>query len=165
MAKEIYIDNNGNEIPISGTINSADILPLTAGSSTMTSQAIGDLSQLTTSDKSSLVGAVNEVNAKESETLTYSNGGNTASFKFNRFGNMVCVIGYNAGAMPLPTSWTNLTGTLSEKFRPTSALSLALITGDNHLIFLEINTNGTVRIYSNYSGNLYPSGSGIYVTA
>lgn len=124
---------------------------------------IGDLSTLTTTDKSSLVGAVNEVNKKESETLTYSSGGNTARFKFSRFGNMVCV-GGSGGAMPMPTSWTNLTGTLSAKFRPTTAFSLALITGDNHLIFLEINTNGTVRVYSNYSGNLYPSGTGIYVT-
>lgn len=124
---------------------------------------VGDLSTLTTSVTSSLVGAVNEVNKKESETLTYSSGGNTASFKFSRFGNMVCV-GGSGGAMPMPTSWTNLTGTLSAKFRPTTALSLALITGDNHLIFLEINTNGTVRVYSNYSGNLYPSGTGIYVT-
>lgn len=124
---------------------------------------IGDLSTLTTSVKSSLVGAVNEVNKKESETLTYSSGGNTARFKFSRFGNMVCV-GGSGGAMPLPTSWTTLTGTLSANFRPTTALSLALITGDNHLIFLEINTNGSVRVYSNYSGNLYPSGTGIYVT-
>ena len=82
MAKEIYIDNNGNEIPISGTINSADILPLTAGSSTMTSQAIGDLSQLTTSDKSSLVGAVNEVNGKttmSTGTLTSATSAVTVS--------------------------------------------------------------------------------------
>lgn len=130
---------------------------------TSTAGAVGDLSTLTTTDKSSLVGAVNEVNKKESETLTYTSGANTASFTFNRFGNMICVIG-SGGAMPLPTSWTNLTGTLSANFRPTTALSLALITGDNHLIFLEINTNGTVRVYSNYAGNLYPSGTGIYVT-
>lgn len=141
----------------------AEDIPMSDTDSTPTATAIGDLSQLTTSVKSSLVGAVNEVNKKESETLTYSSGGNTASFKFSRFGNMVCV-GGSGGAMPLPTSWTNLTGTLSAKFRPTTALSLALITGDNHLIFLEINTNGTIRVYSNYSGNLYPSGTGIYVT-
>ena len=164
MSKQIYIDSNGNEIQVSGTVNSADMLPLEAGSSKMTSEAIGSLSSLTTTNQDSLVDAVNEVNEKETETLTYSSGGQTASFKFNRLGNMVCIIG-SGGAMPLPTSWTNLTGTLSSKFRPTSALSLALITGDNHLIFLEINTNGTVRVYSNYSGNLYPSGSGIYVTA
>lgn len=131
---------------------------------TSTAGAIGDMSTLTTTDKSSLVGAVNEVNKKESETLTYTSGANTASFTFNRFGNMVCVIG-SGGAMPLPTSWTNLTGTLSANFRPTTALSLALITGDNHLIFLEINTNGTVRVYSNYAGNLYPSGTGIYISS
>lgn len=156
----LYKLNDGED----GTTGPWDPTKWTQTSVAELAQLIGSLSSLTTTNKDSLVDAVNEVNEKETETLTYSSGGQTASFKFNRFGNMVCIIG-SGGAMPLPTSWTNLTGTLSAKFRPTSALSLALITGDNHLIFLEINTNGTVRVYSNYSGNLYPSGSGIYVTA
>ncbi len=62
MSKQVYIDSNGNEVQVSGTVNSADMLPIEAGSSKMTSEAIGDLSQLTTSVNSSLVGAVNEVN-------------------------------------------------------------------------------------------------------
>lgn len=40
MAQEFYIDENGNKIPISGTVTSADMLPLTAGSSKMTSEVI-----------------------------------------------------------------------------------------------------------------------------
>lgn len=36
MAKQIYIDENGNEILLSGTVNSADILPITTGSGTNT---------------------------------------------------------------------------------------------------------------------------------
>ena len=44
MAKEFYVDRNGDEIQISGTVTSADMLPIKAGSSKMTSEAIGDLS-------------------------------------------------------------------------------------------------------------------------
>ena len=40
MAKQIYIDSNGNEVELSGTINSADMLPISAGSSTMTDDVI-----------------------------------------------------------------------------------------------------------------------------
>lgn len=40
MAKQIYIDSNGNEVMLSGTINSADILPISAGSSTDTKDYI-----------------------------------------------------------------------------------------------------------------------------
>ena len=60
MSKQIYIDSNGNEIQVSGTVNSADMLPLEAGSSKMTSEAIGSLSSLTTTNQDSLVDAVNE---------------------------------------------------------------------------------------------------------
>lgn len=66
MSKQIYIDSNGNEIQVSGTVNSADMLPLEAGSSKMTSAAIGTLSSLTTTNKDSLVEAVNEVDGKVS---------------------------------------------------------------------------------------------------
>lgn len=43
MAQEFYVDENGNKIPISGTVTSADMLPLTAGSSKMTSEAIAEV--------------------------------------------------------------------------------------------------------------------------
>ena len=41
MAKEIYIDNGGNEIPICGVPLSASDLPIQAGSSTSTEEVIG----------------------------------------------------------------------------------------------------------------------------
>lgn len=44
MAKQIYIDSNGNEVQVSGTVNSADLLPLAAGSDTSTAEAIEELS-------------------------------------------------------------------------------------------------------------------------
>ena len=62
MSKQVYIDSNGNEVQVSGTVNTADMMPMSGNDSTKVSEAIGDLSQLTTTEKSSLVGAVNEVN-------------------------------------------------------------------------------------------------------
>ena len=40
MAKQIYIDENGNELMVSGTINTADMLPIQSGSSTNTKDYI-----------------------------------------------------------------------------------------------------------------------------
>ena len=40
MAKQIYIDENGNENLVSGTINTADTLPIASGSSTNTKDYI-----------------------------------------------------------------------------------------------------------------------------
>ena len=63
MAKQIYIDSNGNEVLVSGTITNDNNLPHYTGTPTAgsTAEAIGDLSTLTTSVKSSLVGAVNSI--------------------------------------------------------------------------------------------------------
>ena len=70
MSKQIYIDSNGNEVQVSGTVNTADMMPMSGNDSTKVSEAIGDLSQLTTSVTSSLVGAVNEVDSKVNNILT-----------------------------------------------------------------------------------------------
>lgn len=40
MAKQIYIDENGNENLVSGTINTADMLPIQSGSATNTKDYI-----------------------------------------------------------------------------------------------------------------------------
>lgn len=40
MAKQIYIDENGNEQLVSGTINTADMLPIESGSATNTKDYI-----------------------------------------------------------------------------------------------------------------------------
>ena len=77
MSKQVYIDSNGNEVQVSGTVNTADMMPMSGNDSTKVSEAIGDLSQLTTTDKSSLVGAVNEVDTslsnKADKALTWFN--------------------------------------------------------------------------------------------
>ena len=43
MAKQIYIDENGNEQLVSGTINTADMLPITSGSATNTKDYIDNI--------------------------------------------------------------------------------------------------------------------------
>ena len=48
MSKQVYIDSNGNEIQVSGTVNTADMMPMSGNDSTKVSEAIGDLSDLTT---------------------------------------------------------------------------------------------------------------------
>lgn len=40
MSKQIYIDSDGNEIQVSGTVNSADMMPMSASDSTKVSEAI-----------------------------------------------------------------------------------------------------------------------------
>jgi len=74
MAKQIYIDENGNEVLVSGTITDAGNLPLGTDFTdpTSTAGALGDLTTLTTTNKSSLVGAVNEVDADISNRQAYT---------------------------------------------------------------------------------------------
>ena len=48
MSKQIYIDSNGNEVLISGTVNSADMLPVEAGSGTDTKAYVDGLIKYTT---------------------------------------------------------------------------------------------------------------------
>ena len=57
MAKQIYIDENGNEQLVSGTINNAELLPIESGSATNTKDyidnlTIGDLSDVDTTGAS-----------------------------------------------------------------------------------------------------------------
>lgn len=46
MAKQIYIDENGNENLVSGTINNAEMLPIESGSSTNTKSYIDSKGKL-----------------------------------------------------------------------------------------------------------------------
>lgn len=113
MAKQIYIDSNGNEVEISGTINYANMLPLSVSDSTDVNTAISDntdnigsLSQLTTTDKSSLVGAVNEVNGGIVKTVLLTGSINSSYQDNNTIGyrnlqadrvNITSLTGYPTG--------------------------------------------------------------------
>lgn len=46
MAKQIYIDENGNVIPVSGTINTASALPISGNDSTDTKTYIDGITKL-----------------------------------------------------------------------------------------------------------------------
>lgn len=54
MAKQIYIDENGNEQMVSGTINNAELLPISANDSTNTKDYID--SKIPTFDSNTLSG-------------------------------------------------------------------------------------------------------------
>ena len=41
MSKQVYIDSNGNEVQVSGTVNTADMMPMSASDSTKVKTAIG----------------------------------------------------------------------------------------------------------------------------
>ncbi len=45
MAKQIFIDGDGNEVPVSGTVNSADMLPISASDDTKVSEAIDEVNE------------------------------------------------------------------------------------------------------------------------
>ena len=125
MAKQIYIDENGNEVLVSGTITNAGNLPLGSDFSdpTSTAGAIGDLTTLTTTDKSSFVGAVNEVNANKVSTTTYETitqptintaAGLSGNVYCKTIGHLVIVWGTIATTTAL-TSGTNILSGLPNK--------------------------------------------------
>ena len=120
MSKQIYIDSEGNEIQVSGTVNSADMLPFTAGSSKMTSEAIGSLSFLTTTNKDSLVDAVNEVNGKLTvETDTYNIATYGGYVKCLKYGNMVTIMLVDFGTTQAPATGAAYTlANIASKYRP-----------------------------------------------
>lgn len=64
MSKQIYIDSEGNEIQISGTVNTADMMPMSGNDSTTVAEAIG-----AKADKSGMF-------KKQTFTTTYSIAGN-----------------------------------------------------------------------------------------
>ena len=40
MSKQVYIDSNGNEVQVSGTVNTADMMPMSGNDSTKVKEAI-----------------------------------------------------------------------------------------------------------------------------
>ena len=108
MAKQIYIDENGNEVLVSGTVNTADMMPMSGGDSTKVSEAIGDLSTLTTTDKSSIVGAVNEVNEVTALTCTPYTGVTAVNSKAYKIGANIVIVFVEVTISTASSSWTNV---------------------------------------------------------
>lgn len=77
MAKQIYIDENGNEQLVSGTINTADMLPIQSGSATNTKDYIdtGLSGKVNTTDMS--IHLVNKYLSSACQWFTTNLGQNT----------------------------------------------------------------------------------------
>ena len=166
MAKEIYIDNLGNEIPVCGVPLSATDLPIQAGSSTSTEEAIGDLSDLTTSVKSSLVGAVNEVDTKASNlckhfvlnhlTNDYTFTATSQTRIFDEVGNVSLNKGKYLFEVTLPAIWTNSSGLIHGGIRlNTTYTESGMIYGPEQMSGLlsfrgvmTVGANGTYKLSS-----------------
>ena len=110
MAKQIYIDGQGNEHEISGTINTAEMLPLSASDSQSTKDK---LDENTT--------AINEATTKASDTITATSGYNV------RGQNLVKVNGVVYGNVTINSTGTITSratiGKIPEGFRPFSNVS------------------------------------------
>lgn len=85
-----------------------------------TNDNIGDLTSLTTTDKSSLVGAVNEVNGKLAvETDTYNITTYGGYVKCLKYGNIVTIMCVNFGITKAPAPGSAYTlANIASKYRP-----------------------------------------------
>ena len=114
----------------------------TAGS---TAEAIGDLSTLTTTDKSSIVGAVNEVNAVKTTNIAttgYSDVG-IALVKVNK------VVQFKfTGLKSLPTGgWTKIAD-LPSGYRPKMETIEDIFDNTNRKLRFKIEIGGSVYVYN-----------------
>ena len=119
---------------------------------------IGDLTALTTTDKSSLVGAVNEVNKYETDDYNIATYGGIIRCK--KWGRIVNVQGYGIGSTTqCPTGAAYTFATIAEKYRPNpqqhimgfaTASSYKYDGGQGY----RINTDGTIVAYVYAGTNL-----------
>ncbi|WP_298534794.1 hypothetical protein [uncultured Methanobrevibacter sp.] len=139
MAKQIYIDENGNEHLVSGTINTASMLPVSAGSSTNTADALdakANASDLETTEPVSAPLTNVSTSTGANETLNYWKSGKVVSI------NIDIII---ASANTLLTI-----ATLPEGFRPKGTITTALkATGTTHATrYAIIRPNGQIAVYA-----------------
>ena len=133
----------------------AEDFPLSSTDPTPTSEAIGDLSTLTTSVTSSLVGAVNEVNTKATSkelTLSVEQGVNFAysSVSYNdKLVTITAEVRFTGGA----NAWTNL-ATISKPPKVVQ-LSIPAVNSANGSLMgiLQVQSSGNIRIYPTTAQN------------
>ena len=112
--------------------------------------AIGDLSDLNTSDKSSLVGAVNEVNGKI-DTITdndLSIGSLGDAIRVTKRGNMVQVI--LAPLANIPSGAFTTLATLPTGYRPSRQIfeDFRDMSSSSRRLRLRVDTDGKINIYN-----------------
>jgi len=112
---------DGADIEYSAGVTVNDQIGTNAAGIGTNAASIGDLSQLTTSDKSSLVGAVNEVNKYETDTYNVSTYGGTIVCQ--KWGRLVNIQANNIGTVQqLPTGSTHVLANIASKYRPANSL-------------------------------------------
>ena len=111
-----------------------------------TDNPVGNLAALTTTDKSSCVGAINEVNDKAADTgwIQIENSG----VSYRKIGSMVTLRGTTRSS----SGWTTLC-TLPSNLRPASDIMRA-VRALNDYATLYITQSGDVNVQSNVSANL-----------
>lgn len=103
MAKQIYIDGNGNEQIVSGTINNASMLPISASDSTNTKDYIdgrtaSDIeysSGVSVADELTKIGTTHQL-LNQALTTTETSYNTVASRKFSDYDLLIFRIGYGA---------------------------------------------------------------------
>ena len=137
MAKQIYVDENGNPIEVSGTINNASMLPISANDSTDTKSYI-DTGLSGKADKT----AVGTFTPKDSSVTP-----NNISF-----GYVDKLVGISARiTTSLTANSLNNLGTIDIK--PNTDLYLPAVSGSGvHLGFVQITSTGNVGVYSTVGG-------------
>ena len=151
MSKQIYIDSNGNEVQVSGTVNTADMMPMSGNDSTKVATAIGSLSALTTSVKSSLVGAVNSLNEVADNNLSVATYGGTIYYR--KYGKVVEVTGTGIGSTTSIAQGNEPTlVTLPSGFRPKRELNPVGYSrnsfSNSRMLGYTIGTNGNIKVYA-----------------
>lgn len=145
MSKQIYIDSNGNEVLVSGTVNSADMLPLEAGSSKMTSEAIDDLkTEAVTFTPSTGI------------TLNYSSIGKTDK---QVGGSIICK--YSSFVVGTWKELGYISATPTDDIKTCSANN----TTGQFAGMVRFETNGKVSVYPQQSGEYAVAFSFAYITA
>ena len=150
MAKQYYIDENGNAIPVSGTITTAQMLPLTSSpTSPTTADAIG--AKVDNSVSMVYINAVTNV----SQTLgSYS----------RKMGKLVCLC-HNFKITGTATSGTTIaTLQTSANYPSANATAFCLFGSAGSTWLVNIDTSGNIK-----SSNNMPTGEyvmfGYYATA
>ena len=118
-------------------------------------EEIGDLSNLTTTDKSSLVGAANELNSK----LVTQTGSVTAETGFTSFcivkktGNVV-IANISFAFSSLTANAETKLGTVASGFRPSATVGGIGVNANSEVkifipVYFSINTNGEIKVMAN----------------
>lgn len=109
MAKQIYIDENGNEQLVSGTINTADMLPIESGSATNTKDYIdtglsGIIKTATVSGTTTSSGALAIPNTIDPKKILNCITDGTHDYAFPRGDQYLQVFVNNAGVWGIKSS-------------------------------------------------------------